>query len=77
MAETHREMAWRHLVEGYDRIERQEMLIGRLVRDGHERLLPLARQVLADLLEYQEAVQKHLDELEHMSVQRPPSTTPV
>ena len=64
MAETHREMAWRHLVEGYDRIERQEMLIGRLVRDGHEQLLPAARAVLAELLEYQEAVQKHLDELD-------------
>jgi hypothetical protein len=64
MAETHRQMAWRHLIEGYDRIVRQELLIDRLVRDGHERLLPAARAVLAELLEYQEAVQKHLDELD-------------
>jgi hypothetical protein len=64
MAETHRQMAWRHLIEGYDRIVRQELLIDRLVRDGHAQLLPAARQVLAELLEYQEAVRKHLDELD-------------
>ena len=67
MAETLLEMARRHLAEGEDRIWRQEELIGRLERGGHERLLPAARELLAAMCENQELVKRHLWEIEQTS----------
>ena len=59
--ETPIQQTSRHLREGNERIAKQEALIVRLEQDGHDSLLPQARELLAQLHGLQRAGQEHLD----------------
>jgi hypothetical protein len=66
--ETRLEMAERHAAEGRDRLRRQRALIKKLQRDGHDRMLPGAHQLLADMERLQQEFEEHAaDERRHSS----------
>ena len=54
-------MATRHVMEGEERVARQEAILAKLVRDGHERAAEQARQVLETLRETLELSREHLN----------------
>jgi len=57
-------MELRHILEGENRISRQEMLMSELIRKGHDSLLPMADDVLRILRESQEMSWTRLRDLE-------------
>ena len=59
--ETPLEMTRRHVAEGDKRIARQELLIGELDRHGHTALAQRARELLAQMEEFQRKAREHLD----------------
>ncbi len=54
------EQVQRHIVEGEQRIAKQEALIKELERDGHENMLPAAREFLAQMRAIQQQSREHL-----------------
>ena len=60
MSETSLVMAERHVREGADRIARQKNLIAKLARDGHDRVLRQAHDLLAQFEGVQAMSEKHL-----------------
>ena len=52
--------AERHVVEGLERLRKQRDLIVRLERDGHDRMLPEARRMLADMEHMQREMERHV-----------------
>ena len=60
MSETKLAMAERHVLEGAERITRQKDLIATLARDGHDRMLPLAHDLLAQFEDVQAMSEEHL-----------------
>ena len=64
MPETKLDMARRHVREGAGRIDRQKRLVAELERNGHRRILPDARGLLAAMQEFQIVAGSHLAELE-------------
>lgn len=60
MTESPLEQAERHVREGAARIARQEVLLAELERDGHENLLPRAREALALFKSIQAVSEGHL-----------------
>jgi len=61
--ETPIAMAQRHVVEGEDRITRQESLIAEMDQNGHVRILPEAYAHLKSLREIQKLSEEHLARL--------------
>lgn len=59
-AETPLQMAQRHVDAGRERIARQEALLAELDRDGQDRMLSEARELLRLLRETQAAGEAHL-----------------
>ena len=60
MIETQLEQCQRHVSQGAERIARQEALLARLERDGHEHMLPDARTLLTALQATQRLGEEHL-----------------
>ena len=60
MSETKLEMAERHVREGAERITHQKDLIATLARDGHDRMLPRAYELLAQFEDVQAMSKAHL-----------------
>ena len=60
MTETRLAMAERHVREGADRITRQQALIAKFIRDGHEAMLPQAHILLTHLEDVQAMSKEHL-----------------
>jgi hypothetical protein len=58
--ETPLQMAVRHVAEGRDRLRRHRGLIEKLEREGYERLLPQARQILANMERLQKEFEAHV-----------------
>jgi hypothetical protein len=57
-------MLHRHLIEGQERISRQQRLIDRLRERGLYNLLKEAEALLAEMLKHQETTRRHLWEVE-------------
>ena len=66
------EAAQRHVREGEERIAQQQGLIERLARDGHEHLLPAARELLAQIEHAHGLSCEHLERIEA----KPPGALP-
>ncbi len=61
--ETPLQMAQRHVTEGRERVSRQETLIARLTRDGHDRMLPNANALLDQLRGFLAFSEAHMERL--------------
>lgn len=71
MGTTILEMAQRHVVEGQERVARQQAMIAQLERDGHENMLPQARGLLSEMIDSQCLAEKHVEELTSLSSRKP------
>ena len=58
--EIHLEQEQRHVTEGEQHIAKQKALIEELERDGHENMLPAAREILAHMQKLQQQSREHL-----------------
>lgn len=59
--ETSLEQTQRHVTEGQARLARQEALVARLRQEDHLELLSAAQGLLAQMHEFQELGQEHLE----------------